>query len=44
MAELLSSWLPVILALLATGAVVRHPDGLLEGASDPRSDGAAMGY
>jgi len=26
------------------GAVVRHPDGLLEGASDPRSDGAAMGF
>jgi gamma-glutamyltranspeptidase/glutathione hydrolase len=26
------------------GAVVRHADGLLEGASDPRSDGAAMGF
>jgi len=26
------------------GAVVRHPDGLLEGASDPRSDGAALGF
>jgi gamma-glutamyltranspeptidase/glutathione hydrolase len=26
------------------GAVVRHPDGLLEGASDPRCDGAAMGF
>ncbi len=26
------------------GAVTRHPDGLLEGASDPRSDGAAMGF
>ncbi len=24
------------------GAIVRHPDGRLEGASDPRSDGAAM--
>jgi gamma-glutamyltranspeptidase/glutathione hydrolase len=24
------------------GALVRHPDGALEGASDPRSDGAAM--
>ena len=24
------------------GAVVRHPDGLMEGATDPRSDGAAM--
>ena len=24
------------------GAIVRHPDGLLEGAADPRSDGAAM--
>jgi gamma-glutamyltranspeptidase/glutathione hydrolase len=22
------------------GAIVWHPDGLLEGASDPRSDGA----
>jgi len=22
------------------GAIVRHPDGTLEGASDPRSDGA----
>jgi len=26
------------------GAVVHHADGLLEGASDPRSDGAAAGY
>ncbi len=26
------------------GAIVRHPDGLFEGATDPRSDGAAMGY
>jgi len=26
------------------GAVVRHANGLLEGASDPRSDGAAMGF
>ena len=25
------------------GAIVRHPDGLIEGASDPRSDGAACG-
>jgi len=25
------------------GAIVRHPDGRLEGAADPRSDGAAMG-
>lgn len=24
------------------GAVVRHPDGLVEGAADPRSDGAAI--
>jgi len=23
------------------GAIVRHPDGLIEGAADPRSDGAA---
>ena len=26
------------------GAIVRHPDGVLEGATDPRSDGAAMGF
>ena len=26
------------------GAIVHHPDGTLEGASDPRSDGAAMGF
>ncbi len=26
------------------GAVVRHKDGLFEGATDPRSDGAAMGF
>jgi oxamate amidohydrolase len=26
------------------GAVVRHADGTFEGATDPRSDGAAMGY
>jgi gamma-glutamyltranspeptidase/glutathione hydrolase len=26
------------------GAVVRHPDGMFEGAADPRSDGAAMGF
>jgi len=26
------------------GAVLRHADGLLEGTSDPRSDGAAMGF
>ena len=25
------------------GAIVRHPDGLMEGACDPRSDGAACG-
>jgi gamma-glutamyltranspeptidase/glutathione hydrolase len=25
------------------GAIVRHPDGRLEGAADPRSDGAAVG-
>jgi len=24
------------------GALVRHPNGLIEGASDPRSDGAAV--
>ena len=26
------------------GALVRHPDGLLEGASDPRCDGLAAAY
>jgi len=26
------------------GAIVRHPDGSLEGASDPRSDGCAAGW
>ncbi|MCS3429855.1 oxamate amidohydrolase [Klebsiella sp. BIGb0407] len=26
------------------GAIVRHPNGLLEGASDPRSNGTAAGY
>lgn len=26
------------------GAIVRHPNGTLEGGSDPRSDGAAMGW
>lgn len=26
------------------GALVHHPDGLIEGASDPRSDGAAIGF
>jgi gamma-glutamyltranspeptidase/glutathione hydrolase len=26
------------------GAIVWHPDGLLEGASDPRSDGAVAAH
>jgi gamma-glutamyltranspeptidase/glutathione hydrolase len=26
------------------GAIVRRPDGLFEGATDPRSDGAAAGF
>ena len=26
------------------GAIVRHPNGLFEGASDPRSNGSAAGY
>ena len=26
------------------GALVRHPDGLIEGAADPRSDGQAAGF
>jgi gamma-glutamyltranspeptidase/glutathione hydrolase len=26
------------------GAIVRHPNGLFEGAFDPRSNGAAAGF
>jgi gamma-glutamyltranspeptidase/glutathione hydrolase len=26
------------------GALVRHPDSLIEGAADPRSDGQAVGW
>jgi gamma-glutamyltranspeptidase len=26
------------------GAIVLHPDGVFEGATDPRSDGAASGF
>jgi len=26
------------------GAIVRHPNGLLEGAADPRSNGSAAGF
>ena len=26
------------------GALVRHPDGIIEGAGDPRSDGLAVGF
>ena len=26
------------------GAIVRHPNGLFEGAADPRSNGSAAGY
>jgi gamma-glutamyltranspeptidase/glutathione hydrolase len=26
------------------GAIVRHPSGLFEGASDPRSDGVVAAY
>jgi gamma-glutamyltranspeptidase/glutathione hydrolase len=26
------------------GALVHHPDGLIEAAADPRSDGAAVGF
>ncbi len=26
------------------GAIVRHPDGALEGATDPRSDGAVAAF
>jgi len=31
-------------ALGHAGAIVRHPDGMMEGASDPRSDGVAAGF
>ena len=37
--------LPAFTATMGhAGAVVRHADGLFEGASDPRSDGAALGF
>lgn len=37
--------LPAFSALMGHGgAVVRHPEGVFEGATDPRSDGAAMGF
>lgn len=26
------------------GAIVRHPSGVLEGATDPRADGAALAF
>lgn len=31
-------------ALGHAGAIVRHPDGMMEGAADPRSDGVAAGF
>ncbi len=35
---------PALSSLMGhAGALVRHPDGLLEGAADPRSDGSAEG-
>ena len=35
---------PMSQAMGHAGAVVRRPDGMIEGASDPRSDGAAAGF
>lgn len=39
--EMLPAWSSLV---GHAGAVVRHADGLLEGASDPRSDGAALAF
>lgn len=35
---------PMTAVMGHAGAVLRHPDGRVEGASDPRSDGAASGF
>ncbi|WP_275402229.1 gamma-glutamyltransferase family protein [Sphingobium terrigena] len=35
---------PMTATMGHAGAVVRHPDGLIEGATDPRSDGAVASY
>jgi gamma-glutamyltranspeptidase/glutathione hydrolase len=35
---------PITSMMGHAGAVVRHPNGLLEGASDPRSDGAVAAW
>lgn len=38
-------WLPPFTSAMGhAGAIVRHPDGRLEGATDPRSDGAVAGW
>lgn len=38
-------WLPGLSEATGhAGAIVRHPDGMLEGAFDPRSNGSAAGY
>jgi gamma-glutamyltranspeptidase/glutathione hydrolase len=39
--EMLSAYTPV---MGHAGAIVRHPDGMLEGATDPRSDGAVASF
>ena len=37
--------LPAFTATMGhAGALVRHPSGVIEGATDPRSDGAAVGW
>ena len=39
--ELVGAFTPVV---GHAGALLRHPDGRIEGAADPRSDGAVAGY
>ena len=38
-------WLPAMSEVMGhAGAIVRHPNGMLEGAFDPRSNGSAAGF
>lgn len=38
-------WLPPMSEVMGhAGAIVRHPNGMLEGAFDPRSNGSAAGF
>jgi gamma-glutamyltranspeptidase/glutathione hydrolase len=38
-------WLPGLSEATGhAGAIVRHPNGMLEGAFDPRSNGSAAGF